>query len=113
MSLIEEQAEVFERLQATRTRDGSGGYTESYAVTGIFTGTLSASTANTQILGDARKAPKYFTLNVSKDVTCTYDELLRRAKYPDQVFRVNSRAELETPPSATLDLRQYSLEEVL
>lgn len=113
MSLIEEKEERFERLSIEKVPDTTGGRIETYIVIGSFFGSLSQSTAPMQVIGDSQRAPKQFKLWTDRAEELQFGELIRRAEHPEQIYKVVDRTERETPASATMDLRNRLIEEVI
>ena len=110
MSLLSSSMETFIVVNTTIVSDGLGGtditYTEGTEILGAMPFDNSAQVKIAQALG----AKSTYTLTVRKNVVLDFHTILKR-KRDGLYFRLTSGTEdHQTPPTAGLDMRQYSVE---
>ena len=111
MSLLTEAFTDFIIINKAVVDDGYGGtmtvWTEGATIQGAMVHNTSTEAQVAQVMG----ATSLYTLTVRKTLELDYHTVLKR-KADDKIFRLTSNSDdKKTPPSATLDMRQYSAEE--
>lgn len=111
MSLLDDAMETFILLDKVRVPDGYGGtivrYVDGADITGAIVFNGSAEVHIAQSMG----AMGAYTLTVKKNVELDYHDVLRRVR-DGKIFRITANSDdLKTPPSATLNMRNYNAEE--
>ena len=111
MSLLEAAMKDFVVMDKTTVDDGYGGtkrvWTEGLPIKGAIVLNNSASSKIAESMG----AIGAYTLTVKKSILLDFHDVIKRVE-DGKIFRlVNDSDDMKTPPSATLDMRQYSCEE--
>lgn len=111
MSLLEESMEPFTVMNKAVVPDGYGGTTVTYTEGVVIMGAMPFDNSTQVRIAQALGAKSTYTLTVRKNVELDYHTVVRRerdAKY----FRLTSGTDdKQTPASAGLNMRQYSVEE--
>ena len=111
MSLLENAYEDFSVINKTIVDDGYGGttiiWTEGITISGVMVYDGGAQSRIAQALGSTSS----YTFTVKKSILLDYHTVLKR-KSDNKIFRLTSDSDdKKTPPSAGLNMRQYSAEE--
>lgn len=111
MSLLTDSFESFIVINKTTVPDGYGGtttsYTEGVEIMGAMPWNNTTQVRIAQALGDKST----YVLTVKKNVELDYHTILKR-KRDGLYFRLTSGTEdHQTPKSASLNIRQYSVEQ--
>lgn len=111
MSLLEEAYEPFIIMDKTTKPDGYGGvetvWTEGAEVQAAATQTNSIESQIAQAMSEKT----IYTVVTRRNVIFRYHDIIKRVR-DGKIFRITSDADdLETPRSATLDMRQCTAEE--
>ena len=111
MSLLTDSMEEFIVMDVTHTQDGYGSTTPTYVEGVTILGAMPFDNSTEMKIAQAMGAKSEYTLTVRKNVELDYHTVLKR-KRDGQYFRLTSGTEdRQTPPSAGLNMRQYSVEE--
>lgn len=111
MSLLEEAYQEIQIIDRVTVDDGYGGTTSAW-VDGIkIQGAITFNNSNLAVIAQALGTTASYTLTVKKNVDLNAFQVLKRLK-DNKTFRIVSGSDdNETPQSAGLNMRQYSLEE--
>ncbi len=111
MSLLEEAFEDFTIINKAVVDDGYGG-TQIEWVPGATIKCAAVLDSSPQMqIAQVMGVTSNYTITVRKDVELDYHTVLRRGS-DGKIFRTTSNSDdKKTPPSATLNMRQYSAEE--
>lgn len=112
MSLLEEAFEDFQIMNKSVVDDGYGGIIVDWSPGAKIKGAMvfdgSAESRVAQALGSSSS----YTFTCRKNLTLDYHDILMRLS-DEKLFRLTSNSDdLRTPPSAGLDMRQYSAEQL-
>ena len=111
MSLLESAMEDFVIYNKIRVPDGYGGTTSQWVEGATIRGAIVYNSGAQVQIAQSMGAMGAYTLTVKKNVELDYHDVLRRTS-DGKVFRITSNSdELKTPPSATLNMRNYNAEE--
>lgn len=110
MSLLEQAFETFTIMDKTTVPDGFGGTTSAYK-TGIdIQGAMPLNMSTLTRIAEAVAGRATYTLTVKRNVSLDIHTVLLRAKDGKYYRTVSGTDDKETPVSAGLDMRQYSIE---
>lgn len=111
MSLLDDAMEGFMLLNKIRESDGYGGTVTRWVDGVTIKGAIVYNSGAEVQIAQAMGATGAYTLTVRKNVELDYHDVLRRLS-DSKIFRITSNSdELKTPPSATLNMRNYNAEE--
>ena len=111
MSLLTDSFETFTVMNKTATQDSYGSVTEIYTEGINIQGAMPFDNSTLVKIAQAAGAKSTYTLTVRKNVELDFPTVLKR-KRDDKYFRLTSGTEdHQTPPSAALNMRQYTVEE--
>ena len=111
MSLLTDSMEEFIVMDVTHTLDGYGSVIPTYVEGVTIMGAMPFDNSTQVKIAQSLGAKSTYTLTVRKNVELDYHTVLKR-KRDGQYFRLTSGTEdRQTPPSAQLNMRQYSVEE--
>ena len=111
MSLLDEAMESFMLMNKIRVPDGYGGTTTQWADAAEITGAIVYNSGAQVQIAQSMGAMGAYTLTVRKNVELDYHDVLRRVS-DGKIFRITSNSDdLKTPPSATLNMRNYNCDE--
>lgn len=110
MSLLDEYMKEYVLVNKITENDGYGGWITVWADGASFLGALREDNAGAQLIAQAIRDVKSYTLTVSKRYKFDLHDVIKRVE-DGKIFRItNDSDETNTPPSATLDMRQYKAE---
>lgn len=111
MSLLDEAMENMTVINKNKVDDGYGGIKTEWEDGASFMGALVLDNYPETKIAMAMGASNIYTLTVRKDVEFDYHEVFRRES-DKKIFRVTSNSDdKHTPDSASLNMRQYDVEE--
>lgn len=111
MSLLDNSMEEFIVMNVTYTQDGYGSVSASYVDGVTIMGAMPLDNSAQVKIAQSLGAKSVYTLTVRKNVELDYHTVLKR-KRDGRYFRLTSGTEdKQTPQSASLNMRQYSVEE--
>ena len=111
MSLLIESFETFVIINKTTVPDGYGGTTTAYTEGVEIMGAMPWDNSFQGRIAQALTSQATYTLTVRKNVELDFHTILKR-KRDGLYFRTTSGTEdHQTPKSAALNMRQYSVEE--
>ena len=111
MSLLENAYEDFTIINVLQVNDGYGGVETVYSDGATIKGAIVFDSSTQMKVAQAMGAKNAYTLTVKKGIVLNYHTILRRES-DKAIFRLTSNSDdKKTPPSATLDMRQYDAEE--
>lgn len=111
MSLLDNAFEEFKIMNKTKADDGYGGTINVWTEGITIRCAVVMNTSIQQKIAESMGAIGAYTVTVRKRVQLDYHEVLKRVK-DGKIFRiVNNSDDMKTPPTAGLDMRQYSAEE--
>lgn len=114
MSLLDEYIEITGgcvMLDKRTVSDGIGGYTAQYVEGVEFDAAITLDTSIQARTAEKQGVTALYTVTTSKAMNLQYHDIFKR-KSDNKIFRVTSDGDdKQTPPSATLDMRQVSAEE--
>lgn len=110
MSLLDSAFESFILMNKVTTDDGYGGVVTVWTEGPTIMGAMVLDSSNTTVIAQAMGATSVYTLTVRKSLTLDFHDVLKRER-DGKYFRItNDSDEKNTPPSAGLNMRQYSAE---
>lgn len=110
MSLLEEAMEDFTVINKSVVDDGYGGTTTVWTDGATIKGAIVLDSSPQMQVAQAMGVTSVYTLTVKKNIELDYHTVLRRAKN-NAIFRLTSDSDdKKTPQSASLDMRQYTME---
>ena len=111
MSLLDNAFEKFVVMNKTMTSDGYGGVSTAWTDGAEIMGAIVFDNSTQMRIARSMGATSAYTLTVRKNVELDYHTVLKRAS-DNRYFRLTSNSDdKKTPPTAGLDMRQYSAEE--
>lgn len=111
MSLLDDAYENFTIINKSVIDDGYGGTTNAWTDGVTIKGAIVFDSSNQAKIAQAMGVTAVYTLTVKKNVALDYHTVIRRES-DKKIFRLTSDSDdKKTPPSAGLDMRQYSAEE--
>lgn len=111
MSLLTEAFETFVLMNKTTVDDGYDGWRTDWTEGASFKGAVVEDDAGVAVIAQAIRSKKAYTLTVSRRYEFDLHDVIKR-KSDGKIFRItNDSDEKKTPPSAGLDMKQYSAEE--
>ena len=111
MSLLDNAFENFTIVNKSVVDDGYGGVTTTWTDGATIKGAMVLDTSAEMRTAQAMGSKSAYTLTVRKSIELDYHTVLRRQS-DSQIFRLTSNTDdKKTPPTATLDMRQYTAEE--
>ena len=111
MSLLDSVFETFTVVNKSVVDDGYGGMTTVWVDGATIQGAMTFDTSTQMKIAQAMGATAAYTLTVRKSVELDYHTVLRR-EIDGKIFRLTSNSDdKKTPPSAGLNMRQYTAEE--
>lgn len=110
MSLLDEQFEKFTIMDRTTISDGMGGTMQTYKAGIDIYGAMPLDMSSLTRIADSLTGKARYTLTVKKNVSLDIHTVLLRAKDGKYYRTVSGTDDKETPASAGLNMRQYSIE---
>lgn len=111
MSLLDELKESCILLEKTVERDGFGGYTTVWRDGVEFDAIFRFDNSTAGRVAGVQGVTSLYTITVSKSFPLAKFDVLRRVSN-GKVYRITSDGtDNRTPPSASLDMKQYAAEE--
>lgn len=111
MSLLENAYEDFTVINKAVVDDGYGGITVTWTDGAKIKGAMVFDNSAQMKMAMAAGSKSAYTLTVKRDILLDYHTVLRRES-DKVIFRLTSNSDdKKTPPTAGLDMRQYSAEE--
>lgn len=111
MSLLENAYEDITVINKITVADGYGGTTTVWTDGVMIRGAIVYSGSTQMKIAQAMGVNTMYTLTVKRNVELDYHTVIRR-ETDGKTFRTTTNSDdKRTPPSATLDMRQYDLEE--
>lgn len=111
MSLLDEAFEDFTILNKSVIDDGYGGTKTVYSDGATIKGAMPLDTSTQMKIAQRMGVTSVYTLTVKKNTELDYHTVLRRES-DGLIFRTTSNTDdKKTPQSASLNMRQYSVEE--
>lgn len=112
MSLLKDAMEPCIYLNKTKTQDGYGGYRNVW-VDGVgFDAAITFDTSMQARIADKQGVKSRYTVTTERTLTLQFNDYFRRVK-DGKLFHVTSDGDdVYTPPSASLDMRQVTAEEI-
>lgn len=113
MSLLSEAMEDCVFLNKAKTLDGYGGYTNVWSDGAGFKAAITFDTSMQARIADKQGVTSRYTVTTERNLTLQYNDYFRRTR-DGKLFHVTSDGDdVATPPSATLDMRQVTCEEIV
>lgn len=111
MSLLTEAYEPFKFVNKTRISDGAGGFITTWTESEeTFDAAIDVPASTLATIANKMTERRNATLTTSKAITLDVMDVIRRVE-DGQYFRVTSSGkDNKTPASATLDMRQSTVE---
>lgn len=111
MSLLSEAFTDFVIINKAYIDDGYGGYKVAWTEGATIQGALVHNSDLESKIAEVMVSKNMYTLTVRREIELDYHTVLKRMS-DNKVVRLTSNSDdKKTPPSATLDMRQYSAEE--
>ena len=111
MSLLEDAYEDFTVINKSVIDDGYGGTTVVWSDGATIKGAIVFDDSTEMKIAQSMGVTGAYTLTVKKGIELDYHTVLRREK-DKKIFRLTSDSDdKKTPPSAYLNMRQYTAEE--
>ena len=111
MSLLTERFTDFVIINKSYIDDGYGGTTTAWTEGATIQGAMVHDSDLQSKIAEVMVSKNLYTFTVRKSVELDYHTVLKRVS-DSKIFRLTSNSDdKKTPPSATLDMRQYSAEE--
>ena len=111
VSLLEKAYEDFTVINGIPTSDGRGGVYTTWVDGVTFQGAMPYDSSVQMKIAQAMGVTALYTLTVNKNVELNYHAVFRRKK-DNKTFRTTSNSDdKKTPEEATLNMRQYEVEE--
>lgn len=112
MSLLEQAFEKFIFMNKSVIDDGYGGTMTDWSEGAIIPGVMIYNGSNEMRIAQALGSQASYTFTCKKDLFFGYHDVLKRQK-DGQLFRITNNADdYRTPPSASLNMRQYDAEQL-
>lgn len=110
MSLLQEAMQDFIVMNQVTTADGYGGITRVWTEGATFKGAIVHDSSAQALIAQAVGVTSAYTLTTARNVTLQFHDVVKRSS-DGAIFRVTSNGKDEyTPQSATLDMRQVTME---
>lgn len=111
MSLLSDAFEKFVVVNKNVVDDGYGGTDTKWTEGATIKGALVLDTSTTARIAEVLGSKDLYTLTVEKNLELDFHTVIKRVS-DNKIFRLTSDSDdKKTPPSATLNMRQYSCEE--
>ena len=111
MSLLDDAYEDFTVINKAVIDDGYGGTTTTWSDGAAIKGAMVFNTSTEMMVARVMGATSAYIFTVHKDIELDYHTVLRRES-DGKIFRLTSNTDdKKTPPSATLNMRQYTAED--
>lgn len=110
MSSLEESFEKFTVMDRATVSDGYGGTTQTYTKGVDIEGAMPLNMSSLTRIADAITGKAMYTLTVRKNVSLDIHTVLLRAKDGLYYRTTSGTDDKETPKSASLNMRQYTIE---
>lgn len=111
MSLLSEAFTDFVIINKAYIDDGYGGTTTQWTDGATIQGAMVHNSDLESRVAEVMVSSNLYTFTVRRDIVLDYHTVLRRVS-DSKVFRLTSNSDdKKTPPSAMLDMRQYTAEE--
>lgn len=111
MSLLSDAFTEFVVINKSYIDDGYGGVVTSWTDGATIQGAMVHDSSAEAKIAEVMGATNTYTFTVRKSLELDYHTVLRRSS-DNKIFRLTSNSDdKKTPPSASLDMRQYSAEE--
>ena len=111
MSLLSEAFTDFVIVNKSIVDDGYGGTNTVWTEGATIQGAMVQDSDLESKIAEVMTSKNLYTFTVSKSIELDYHTVLKRVS-DNKIFRLTSNSDdKKTPPSATLDMRQYSAEE--
>lgn len=111
MSLLSDAFTDFVIINKAYIDDGYGGTTTQWTEGATIQGAMVHDSDLQSKIAEVMVSKNLYTLTVRREIELDYHTVLKRAS-DGKIFRLTSNSDdKKTPPSATLDMRQYSAEE--
>lgn len=110
MSLIDEYMENFVIIDKGTAEDGYGGVETRYTDGATIQAALSFDNSGEAKIAQALNATVNYTITVKKNIDLDFHTILRRETNGQYYIVVNNGDDNKTPASATLNMKQYTVE---
>ena len=111
MSLLSEAFTDFVIVNKSIVDDGYGGTNTVWTEGATIQGAMVHDSDLESKIAEVMTSKNLYTFTVSKSIELDYHTVFKRVS-DNKIFRLTSNSDdKKTPPSATLDMRQYSAEE--
>lgn len=111
MTLLELAFDNFTVINKAVVDDGYGGVVTTWVDGAAIKGAMTLDTSAQMRTAQAMGSKSAYTFTVRKSLELDYHTVLRRES-DGKIFRLTSNTDdKKTPPTATLDMRQYTAEE--
>lgn len=111
MSLLSEAFTDFKVVNKSYIDDGYGGIITTWVDGATFQGAIVHDSDLESKIAEVMVSKNLYTLTVRKDIEFDYHTVIKRVS-DNKIFRLTSNTDdKKTPPSANLNMRQYSAEE--
>lgn len=112
MSLLSDAMEACVMLDRQTTLDEYGGFINTWVDGAGFQAAIVFDTSIQARAAEAQGVHSLYTVTTARNVVLQYRDMFRRSR-DGKLFRVTSDGDDKfTPPSATLDMRQVTAEEI-
>ena len=112
MSLLDEAMDSCVLLDKTTRDDGYGGFIPTWVEGASFKAAITFDTSIEARAAEVQGVHSLYTVTTPRNVVLQYHDVFRREQ-DGKLFRVTSDGDDKyTPPSATLDMRQVTAEEI-
>lgn len=110
MSLLESMMETCTFLNHSKTKDGYGGYTDTYTDGVTFDATIIKNNSTEAVIAERQDVSEIYTVVVRKGMTLDFHDVFRRES-DKQVFRVTGKsADSEAPEASTVKIGKVTAE---
>ena len=113
MSLLSNAFESFTVMALKESDDGYGGIKRTWTNGDTIEGAMVMNSSTASKIAESMGATGAYTLTVRKDTLLDFHDVIKRTS-DGKIFRtVNDSDDIKTPPTAGLNMRQYSCEEYI
>jgi hypothetical protein len=111
MSLLSEAMTDFVIINKSYVDDGYGGTTVTWTEGATIKGAMVHNSDLQSRIAEVMVSQNLYTFTVGREIELDYHTVVKRVS-DNKIFRLTSNSDdKKTPPSATLNMRQYSAEE--